>query len=344
MKRSQTQQRIDMIQLHIATESDIKPFTHLRAGETKLGETLQLCDSLDDVVNNNCTYVLFGICEDIGIRANYGKPGAVKAWGSFIKALVNVQDNQFNNGNDILLLGHIAVSPDIDDIDKEHPETLGSIVARIDSKVATVVNRIVSAGKIPIVIGGGHNNAYGNIKGTATALQKAINVINFDAHTDLRKTEYRHSGNGFTYALESENSYLNTYCIFGLHKNYTPQYIYNMIATSDHISVFDMEDMLLESKQVENFETAISQLSDNTLCIEIDVDSIANFSSSAQTPSGFNLEVMRYFLGQLARKTKCGYLHICEAAPTKKNYQQVGKALSYLVTDFIRNHREYYTL
>jgi formiminoglutamase len=42
---------------------------------------------------------------------------------------------------------------------------------------------------------------------------------------------------------------------------------------------------------------------------------------------------------QLAASEKnCCYFHICEAAPTKKNEGQVGKALSYLVTDFIREH------
>ena len=30
------------------------------------------------------------------------------------------------------------------------------------------------------------------------------------------------------------------------------------------------------------------------------------------------------------------YLHICEAAPTKKTANQVGKLITYLITDFIK--------
>ena len=67
---------------------------------------------------------------------------------------------------------------------------------------------IVPSGKIPIIIGGGHNNAYGNIKGLALAKGKPVNAINFDAHSDFRIMEGRHSGNGFSYAFEEGGCFL----------------------------------------------------------------------------------------------------------------------------------------
>ena len=72
-------------------------------------------------------------------------------------------------------------------------------------------NQIVLADKKPIIIGGGHNNAYGNIKGTSLAIGEPINVINFDAHSDFRPEEGRHSGNGFSYAYTE--GFLNYYFI-----------------------------------------------------------------------------------------------------------------------------------
>jgi formiminoglutamase len=62
--------------------------------------------------------------------------------------------------------------------------------------------------KIPVVIGGGHNNAYPLLKGAAKGLQQAqqtplpqINCINLDAHTPVTGPEEgRHSGNAFRYA------------------------------------------------------------------------------------------------------------------------------------------------
>ena len=193
-----------MIQLHIATRDQIRTCTSVREGETKLGETVQICDSLDDMATTAGSFVVFGICEDIGVQANYGKAGARKAWDIFLTSFVNVQENTFNRGKDIILLGHISVSPDIKDIAQQPVASLGTIVHRIDSKMAAVIQRIVECGKIPIIIGGVHNNAYGAIKGSASALKKPIDVLNFDAHTDLRSTDYRHSGNGFSYAFEQE--------------------------------------------------------------------------------------------------------------------------------------------
>ena len=337
-----------MIQLHIATRDQIRSYTSVREGETKLGETVQICDSLDDMATTAGSFVVFGICEDIGVQANYGKPGARKAWDSFLTSFVNVQENTFNKGEDIILLGHISVSPDIKDIAQEPVTSLGTIVHRIDNKVAAVVQRIIESGKIPIIIGGGHNNAYGTIKGAASALKKPIDVLNFDAHTDLRSTDYRHSGNGFSYAFEQEKgAYLNHYTVFGLHKNYTPQYIFEAIETGSYknkVSLFLMEDMLLEATQVSQFAKAKHTLLKNNLGIEVDCDSIAHFSSSAQSPTGFSLEIMRYYMSELAQLSSPTYLHICEASPSKENKKQIGKALTYLVTDFIRNYREHHSI
>lgn len=53
----------------------------------------------------------------------------------------------------------------------------------------------------PIAIGGGHNNAYPMLKGYSLAKKEKINAINCDPHADFRALEGRHSGNGFSYAV-----------------------------------------------------------------------------------------------------------------------------------------------
>src|SRR5690606_5784652 len=109
----------------------------------------------------------------------------------------------------------------------DYLEKLGKLVNQIDTKVSVVVQKIVSEGKIPIVIGGGHNNSYGNIKGSSQALQRPVNVINFDVHTDFRALEHRHSGNGFSYAYHEV--FVERYYIFGLHKNYTSEAVFTTL-------------------------------------------------------------------------------------------------------------------
>src|SRR5690606_16126813 len=112
---------------------------------------------------------LLGVPEDIGVKANFGRPGAASAWESAIRAIVNLQHNKFCKGNRLLILGHINVkdaiaqSVELDVKMKDDRKKLSDLVEKIDKEVSHAVCQIILAGKTPIIIGGGHNNAYGNI-------------------------------------------------------------------------------------------------------------------------------------------------------------------------------------
>ena len=54
------------------------------------------------------------------------------------------------------------------------------------------------------------------------------------------------------------------------------------------------------------------------------------------TPSGFSVEKARSFIHNFASHKNATYLHICEAAPIPDTEVQVGKLITYLITDFIR--------
>src|ERR1700674_8908 len=91
-------------------KQDILSYTKIRRFETTVGEMIQVADdkgnlekSLTDTISK---YVLFGIPEDIGIRANGGIGGADTAWEPFLQSFLNIQSNDFLLGDDLLLLGH----------------------------------------------------------------------------------------------------------------------------------------------------------------------------------------------------------------------------------------------
>ncbi len=320
------------------TEETRNKHLHPRLGETKFGEELSFLSSLNDLQATKARYVIFGVPEDIGIQANYGKPGAHTTWEAFLASFLNIQVNRYNQPENCVVLGHVNCTEfkkEAQNILAESPvkrEKLGAIVEKIDTVVSHVVARIVAAGKIPIIIGGGHNNAFGNIKGTAEGLGRMINVLNIDAHTDLRHTDYRHSGNGFSYA--QERGFMEHYAMFGIHKNYTPEYIYKNIAQNPQISLLYYEDLLALSttELIAVFKETCKSLSPQ-FGLEIDCDSIAHFSASAQTPSGFSIDSIRTLLTH-ASKENIHYLHLAEAADAGTG--QIGKALSYFVSDFIR--------
>lgn len=329
-----------MEKLKVYQKKDIENLISTRKGEKKFGEEFIFAKDLDDLENHSAKYVLLGIPEDIGIRANHGKPGAAKAWKATLKSLANIQINRYNDPSQILLLGELMCEDWMEkaaNIGQEDPHYFakyGDIVKEIDSAVAEIIEVIVSKGKIPIIIGGGHNNAYGNIKGTAKALKKPIDVLNIDAHTDLRQLEHRHSGNGFSYAIEGQ--FLCKYYIFGLHKNYTPEYIFEEMELSENICYQLLEDLLeFPDEAHRKFPTVLKDMNSTDMGLELDCDAIANFPSSAMSPAGFTVDQVRDFIRKCKKTGACRYFHICEAAPGKDNEGQVGKALAYFISDFI---------
>ncbi|TRX40869.1 formimidoylglutamase [Flavobacterium restrictum] len=341
-----------MEKLILFTNSDLSKITNHRSGEIKFGEKMitipKDTNAFSFLKTTEAKYVLFGIPEDIGVRANFGRPGAASAWNSAIQSIANIQHNRFNKGNQILVLGQLNVFDEMQEVqhldfnDIDDRLKLSQLVEKIDKEVSHVICKIIQSGKIPIVIGGGHNNSYGNIKGAALAKGKPINAINFDAHSDFRILEGRHSGNGFSYAYEE--GFLKKYFIFGLHENYTSKSVLDTIKKLEDRIRYNTYDSINVRKEKDfNHEMfdACEFIKNDPFGVEIDLDAIPNIASSAMTLSGFSIEELRQFITYFARNKNATYLHICEGAPDLdggNNNHLIGKLIGYLVTDFIKSH------
>lgn len=339
-------------------KKDVLAITKIRRFETKLGEKLQVIKNANQFENSikesSAQYVLLGIPEDIGIRANHGVGGAQTAWVPFLQSFLNIQSNDFFDGSEILLLGHF----DFNNIQKlieqnaqsydEKIEAYRHAVIQIDEEVEKLIHKIVQNNKIPIVIGGGHNNAYPCIKGAAKGLLNAekiqlaqINVMNLDAHADYRPLEGRHSGNAFRYA--DEDGFMAKYCVIGIHENYLTQNLWVDLVNNPFFDCITFEDIFLHEKR--NFTQAISHatsFTDDTYCgVELDLDCIEHTLSSAMSPVGITALHARQYLNFTALRTKAAYLHICEGASELtdgRTDSSVGKLISYLVSDFVKAH------
>jgi Arginase/agmatinase/formimionoglutamate hydrolase, arginase family len=341
-------------------KQDVLTHTKVRRFETKVGERIKCFDekrSLEEVLQQtDCNYILFGIPEDIGVKANQGIGGADSAWFPFLSSFLNIQSNDFFSGENVLLLGHFdftdlklliesnAATPD------EKLEAYCHAVITIDEEVENLVKVITQHKKIPVIIGGGHNNAYPAIKGAAKGLHKAelvplaqINCINLDAHADYRSIEGRHSGNAFRYA--DEDGYLNKYCAIGVHENYVQQNVLFDIANNPFVDIISYEDIFIHEKK--NFIQAIAYgtgfTEDTYTGIELDLDSVERVLSSALTPSGISSLHARQYVNFVATDAKVAYLHISEGATRSEDDVEdgsTGKLISYLVSDFIKAHSQ----
>lgn len=338
-----------MDKLRLFNSNDLKLLLKNRTNESKFGEHIQLLPEssniYDSLTNLDVDYVIFGIKEDIGVFANYGNTGTAKAWEATLKILLNIQSNEFTTPNKVLILGHLDFQKEMEKVKSYDPTNKKDInkarkkVAKIDTYVTDLVCQIVKAGKIPIIVGGGHNNSYGNIKGTSLAYKKPINVVNFDAHSDFRPEEGRHSGNGFSYAYAE--GFLKYYFIFGLHENYTPDIIFKRLDKFKHLQYNTFEAISIRNENTfkSELERAAEFVTKKHFGIEVDCDAIKNIPSSAMTPSGYSVKKARAFVNYFGKHENASYLHICEAAPTAKTEVRVGKLITYLITDFMRAHQ-----
>ena len=328
------------------TKTQLHELVKKRVGETKFGEIVNVHqdESIDSFLKNtDAKFVLFGIEEDIGVLANYGNAGTANAWQSFLPPFLTIQANDFTQTN-LAIIGHFSFDELKESINRNSINEESKIqeyrnaVTIIDNEVAELVQLIVSHKKIPIIIGGGHNNSYPIIKGTSLALKSTINCINVDAHIDYRRAEGRHSGNGFRYA--KQEGFLKKYFVVGLHENYIPQPILEEIEKDGEVNFITYESIFIRQEKTweQSLEEAIHFVNNHSrIGLELDLDAIEKTSSSAMSPSGISVLEARQYVSTVSSKCKVAYLHICEGIPTNDSSgKTIGKLISYLVSDFFK--------
>jgi formiminoglutamase len=336
--------------LELYSKKDIEHLTRKRTNEIKIGEDVTVLKSEknweEELLNSNCKFVLLGIPEDIGVKANYGRGGAHTAWKPALDSFLSQQSNEFLNGKEVCVLGHVFVedlmekSESLQAKNKNDMTQLRNLVAIIDERVTEVITKIISCKKIPIIVGGGHNNSYPIIKGCSLALDKKINVINCDPHTDFRPLEGRHSGNGFSYAYKED--YMNNYSVFCMHEQYnTASVLKDFTANNHHLYFSRYEDVFVrESKSYSDTLLQNIGFVKNDVCgVEIDLDAITNVPSSAKTSSGISPVQARQYAYQCGKQLSALYFHIAEGAPILSHIKadnKTGKLIGYLIADFIK--------
>jgi len=145
-------------------------------------------------------FCFLGYCGDEGVRRNLGRPGAAKGPLSIRKDLGNLPCS-FDRNVRLFDAGNI-VCPD-------------QKMEKAQNALVEAVSRIISLGLRPIVLGGGHELAFGHFRGIEEAVRASakgkgkgegkgkgfsLGIVNFDAHFDLRP--YGRGGNSGTMFLQ----------------------------------------------------------------------------------------------------------------------------------------------
>jgi formiminoglutamase len=163
-----------------------------RPDDQRLGEIIERWDGNPAALQPGRA-VLLGFPQDEGVRRNCGRVGAAAAPDEIRKFLhrLTIADPRFD-----VNLAHCR------------PLDAGNIAVRgtlEDTQVSlgTVVGAILKARAVPVVLGGGHETAFGHFLGYGEALID-VAIINIDAHLDVRPypASQGHSGSPFRQALQ----------------------------------------------------------------------------------------------------------------------------------------------
>ncbi|MFZ9035593.1 MAG: formimidoylglutamase [Francisellaceae bacterium] len=209
-------------------------------------------------------YVMLGFAVDEGVKRNQGRIGAKAGPQSFRDCFYNLpiqRDNftLFDAGNIECINGDLETAQ----------KMLGHYVAKI-----------LNMGAIPLIIGGGHELAWGDLQGFYACKKNPV-IVNFDAHLDLRETlpgDLGSSGTPFYQASQHQKSQnkLFDYHVIGVQPYANSRALFDY-ATAHQVKLHFAEDI----RHNPNDFRFIDNISDKA---ELYVTVCMDAFSSAQAP------------------------------------------------------------
>lgn len=328
-----------MDQLIPFTSKDLAHYTKARNGEIRWGERIQIAgksqDAFEAMASSTARFVLLGIQEHLGQMANGSTSPLYHSWEDTLTVLCNLQHNKFAKGDSLFVLGKLTCSEleqnaktyDFSNI--EDRVKMSQLVSELDKEVSHVVFKIIQAGKIPIVIGAGQNNAYGLIKGLALAHGKAVGAINWNRQSNFRIPEGRHSGNAFRYAFEE--GFLKHYFVLGLQEYHTSKEVQQYFKKfPDQLNCCTYESVVVREEI--SFKQAVKQSLDAMRLLPFGVEIDWSACLLGDSPIGWTPEKLRQFLHKVIQHKQVGYLHFSEA----RNFPGMAQLQAHCIADFIR--------
>ncbi|MHC2992416.1 formiminoglutamase [Pontibacter sp. HJ8] len=250
---------------------------------------------------------LLGFCCDEGVRRNQGREGAVEGPAALRQAMASFawhldEDVQLFDAGDVFCTN----------------QNLEEAQRQLGKKVHTLLTNTYKT----ILLGGGHETAYGHFLGIQQALpqEQQLGIINFDAHFDLRSYEKQGSsgtpflqiaddlqavGRDFNYLCLGIQQYGNTQKLFHTAASYGADYVF-----APALQVFNYEAL---RERLQQFITLV-----DVLYVSIDLDVFAAAYApgvSAPAALGVQPEVVLLLLQEIIGSGKLLTLDIVELNP-----------------------------
>ncbi len=284
-------------------------------------------------------FAFVGFCCDVGVKRNNGRTGAANGPKSIRNELANLPC-RFSQEVKLFDAGNILC----ENISLEESQNI----------LSKAIEKILNLNLFPIVLGGGHEIAFGHYKGILNYLSQDspnpnIGIINFDAHFDLRP--YPSGGSSGTMFRQiadicKEQDLKYSYLCIGIQKH------------SNTIDLFKTADKLgaeyILAKDIVNSDNwnVLEKLDDFiklqdkiyiTICSDVFSSAFAPGVSASQ-PLGLDPERVLKFLKYILKSNKAISFDIAEVSPRFDQDNVTANLASVLIFSIVNSLCEIHDL
>lgn len=269
--------------------------------------------------------VLLGFAVDEGVRRNEGRVGAAAGPAAIRSILRNMPCHHE---------GPLWDAGDVQCSTNEGSHDLESAQQELAKRLV----QIMASGGKPIVLGGGHEVAWGSFLGLEKRWQpdESLLVINFDAHFDLRATDPGNSGTCFFQMERHCRAVGRTmqYAAVGISRFANTRGLFDRAAQLQVTSVLD-EELQTES-QLATVKTRLAGLLAShdrvylTICLDVLPAAVAP-GVSAPAGLGVPLAMVEPLVDLIANSGKLLLADIAELNPTFDRDHQTARVAARLV-------------
>lgn len=292
---------------------------------------LDLQGNIPSAPAGQTSFALLGFCCDEGVRRNFGRVGAREGPAAIRMALRNLCIHFDAAKTSLFDAGDVICSG----------EKLEAAQGMLGKKIL----ELLQAGYRPLVMGGGHEIAFGHFQGIhpfVSDQKRSLGIINIDAHFDLRR--YDDLGNSGTPFLQIYNAVKSgggefRYLVLGVEEANNTRDMFERARelTVEWVTRTEGED---DGRLFSAIDDLASQV--QSIYLTIDLDAINQAFApgvSAPSPFGWSPGVVVGLLKKILSTNKIASVDIAELNPAFDQDSRTARLAAGLIYEIVSRWR-----
>lgn len=272
-------------------------------------------------------FVLLGFCCDEGVARNQGRTGAIDGPQAIRQACANFPWH-FNDKAELFDAGDVRC----DDGDLEHAQL----------ELTAAVMQLFGQKLFPIVLGGGHETAFGHGRAVYEGLPEGrVGIINFDAHFDLRDLIDGKGSSGTPFfqlaqMCQSQGRSFDYFCV-GIQKKANTEALYER-ANQLGVRFLERRDLLLGKWQDQLAALTAFMNQVDHVYVSVCLDAFdAAVAPGVSAPTSFGLQTDEFYKlfhhVMMDRRVRC--LDVVELCPRLDVQERTAKLAAGIIFEAV---------